>query len=73
MLAVRRDRLHQRMPPGPSRDWHLGRTVELERTLDRLAGEDFAVENGDRPVRDVALEVLARAGWISPGRGELLG
>lgn len=49
--AVRLRRLHGRMPPGPSRDWHLGRTVELERSLDRLACEDFAVENGDRPVR----------------------
>jgi hypothetical protein len=56
------------MPSGPSRDWHLVRTVELERILDRLAAEDFAVENGDRPVREVALEVLVRAGW-----GELLG
>ena len=65
--AVRRDRLHWRMPPGPSRDWHLDRTVELERTLDRLAVGDFAVENDDRPVRDVAIEVLARAGWISSG------
>jgi adenylylsulfate kinase len=65
--AVRRDRLRRRMPPGPSRDWHLDRTVELERTLDRLAVGDFAVENGDRPVRDVAIEVLARAGWISSG------
>jgi hypothetical protein len=63
--AARLDRLRGRMPAGPSRDWHLGRTVELERTLDRRACEDFAVENGDRPVRDVALEVLVRAGWIS--------
>jgi predicted kinase len=63
--AVRLHRLHGRMPAGPSRDWHLGRTVELERVLDRLACEDFAVENGDRPVREVALEVLARAGWVS--------
>jgi hypothetical protein len=31
--------------------------------LDRLAVEDFAVENGDRPVREVALEVLVRVGW----------
>jgi len=61
--AVRLDRLHGRMPAGPSRDWHLDRTVELERILDRLAVEDFAVENGDRPVREVALEVLVRAGW----------
>jgi hypothetical protein len=63
--SLRIDRLEGRMPPGPSRDWHVGRTVELERILGRLAPEDFAVDNGDRPVRDVALEVLTRAGWVS--------
>ena len=63
--AVRLRRLHERMPPGPSRDWHLGRTVELEHILGQHACEDFAVENDDRPVRDVALEVLVRAGWVS--------
>jgi len=26
--------------------------------------EDFCVDNGDRPLRDVALEVLTRAGWL---------
>jgi len=67
--AVRLDRLHGRMPSGPSRDWHLGRTVELEGILARLAVEDFAVQNGDRPVREVALEVLARAGWTSLKQG----
>jgi hypothetical protein len=64
---VRLERLHERMPPGPSRDWHLDRTVELERILDRRACEDFVVENGDRPVRDVAIEVLVRADWVSSG------
>jgi adenylylsulfate kinase len=64
--AVRLKRLHERMPPGPSRDWHLDRTVELERILDRSACEDFTVENGDRSVRDVAIDVLVRAGWVSP-------
>lgn len=63
--ALRVDRLLGRMPAGPSRDWHLGRTVELDATLDRLASEDFVIENGDRPVRDVALDVLIRAGWIT--------
>lgn len=64
---LRLQRLHQRMPPGPSRDWHLARTVELEDILADLACEDFDVENGDRPVRDVALEVLVRAGWLPSG------
>lgn len=57
-------RLHGRMPPGPSLDWHLARTGELHDILERAALEDFTVENGDRPGRDVALEVLERAGWV---------
>jgi adenylylsulfate kinase len=61
--ALRVRRLLGRMPPGPSREWHLVRTVELEEILCRLGHEEFTVENGDRPVREVALEVLARAGW----------
>lgn len=60
---ARIERLVGRMPPGPSRDWHLDRTVELHDILERAAFEDFVVVN-DRPVRDVALEVLTRAGWI---------
>jgi adenylylsulfate kinase len=60
---IRLDRLRGRMPPGPSRDWHMVRTAELERILDRGCREDFAVENGRRTVREVALEVLTRAGW----------
>ncbi len=43
--------------------WHMMRTAELERILDRGCCEDFAVENGSRTVREVALEVLTRAGW----------
>jgi hypothetical protein len=62
--ATRLERLANRMPEGPSRDWHLARTVELEQILERAAHEDFVVENGDRPIREVALEVLRRARWI---------
>jgi len=61
---LRLERLHERMPPGPSRDWHLARSVELEGILADLACEDFEVANGDRPIREVALEVLVRAGWV---------
>jgi hypothetical protein len=43
---------------------HLHRTVELEAVLGRLAHEDFTVENGDRSVREIALDVLVRAGWV---------
>lgn len=63
--ALRLDRLHGRMPPGPSRDWHLDRSIELEAILRERAIEDFTVENGERPVRVVALDVLRTAGWIT--------
>jgi len=63
--AVRVGRLLRRMPPGPSREWHVDRTVELESILARLACEEFTVENGDRPLRHVALDVLVRAGRVT--------
>ncbi len=62
--ATRVERLHHRMQPGPNLDWHLARTGELHDILERAGHEDFVVENGDRPVRDVALEVLGKAGWL---------
>jgi predicted kinase len=62
--VLRVKRLHGRMPPGPSLDWHLKRTVALESELRRLDVEDFVVENGNRPASEVAVEVLAVAGWI---------
>jgi adenylylsulfate kinase len=62
--STRIDRLRERMPPGPSRDWHEQRTVELEEILTRSSVEDVLVNNDDRPLREVALEVLARAGWL---------
>ena len=45
------------------RDWHLARTVELEAILVATALDDAVVDNDGRPVRDVAAEVLAAAGW----------
>lgn len=61
---LRLERLREPMPPRPSRDWHLARSVELEDNLANLDCEDFQVENGNRPVRDVAFDVLVRAGWL---------
>lgn len=49
---------------GASRDWHLARTVELDAILDEAKVSDFEVDNGDRHVTDVAVEVLVRAGWL---------
>jgi adenylylsulfate kinase len=61
-LDLRRQRLRMR-ERGAGLDWHLDRTAELDTILDRVGIEDFSVDNGDRPLREVALEVLARAGW----------
>ena len=61
---LRVSRLLGRMPPGPSRDWHVARTVELEKLLENRSVEDLTVGNGTRPVREVAIEVLTRIGWI---------
>ena len=58
-LARLRTREH-----GAGLEWHLRRTVELERVLDAARLEDFVVANDeDRPLRAVAEEVLVRAGW----------
>lgn len=70
--ATRVERLLERMPPGPSRDWHLSRTAELEAILGRVACEDFTVENGDRSVREVALDVLVHAGWVTKAKARSL-
>jgi hypothetical protein len=61
-VDLRRQRLRDR-ERGSSLDWHLKRTVELDGILDSAKIEDFCVDNGDRPLQEVALEVLTRAGW----------
>lgn len=61
--ATRTQRLLARMPPGAARDWHLNRSIELDGILERVACEDFTVENDSRLAREVALEVLAHTGW----------
>jgi hypothetical protein len=59
-------RLHSR-EHGAGLEWHLNRTVELERILDEARLEDFTVVNEHQPLRAVAEEVLVRAGWIEAG------
>jgi len=63
--ATRAARLRAR-EVGAGLEWHLRRTEELEALLDVVRLEDFAVDNDARPVREVAAEVLARAGWLPP-------
>lgn len=61
-LDLRRQRLRVR-EKGAGLQWHLERTVELDRILDQAEIENFRVNNGDRALREVALEVLTRAQW----------
>lgn len=62
-LDLRRERLRLR-EKGAGLQWHLDRTAELDGILDQAKVDHFSVDNGARPLRDVALEVLARAGWL---------
>jgi hypothetical protein len=70
--ALRLERLRARMPEGLSRDWHLKRSLELEAILSAVGGEDFTVENDERAVRDVSLDVLIRAKWMTVQQAEML-
>lgn len=45
-------------------DWHVARAQELEAHWREHPVEDFLIETDHRSVRDVALEVLTRSGWI---------
>jgi adenylylsulfate kinase len=63
--ATRVARLRER-EQGAGLAWHLERTVELERILDAVRLEDYTVVNEGRPLREIALEVLHRAGWLEP-------
>jgi len=62
-LDLRYERLRIR-EKGAGLNWHLERTAELDGILDQAEVDHFSVDNGDRPLREVALEVLARAGSL---------
>jgi hypothetical protein len=50
---------------GISRAEYVARVAQLSVILDRARLEDFAVTNENRSLTDVALEMLAKAKWIS--------
>jgi len=50
---------------GISQREYVARVAKLNVILDRAQLEDFAVTNENRPLTDVALEILVKAGWIS--------
>lgn len=43
---------------------YVARVAILDAILDRASLEDFVVNNEDRPINDVAKEMLIKAGWI---------
>jgi hypothetical protein len=51
---------------GIARQEYVARVAELHAILERAQLEDFAVINDDRSLTEVALEMLVKAGWISP-------
>ena len=66
-LAVLHARIRYREVSDPS--WFLGAATHTAEVLEQARVEDHVVDNEDRPVADVAEEVLRRAGWLdsSPG------
>jgi len=66
-LDVPAERIAERLGAreiGSALDWHLARSEEIRRNAAQHDLFDFAV-NGDRPVREVALDVLDGAKWIA--------
>jgi len=61
-LDIRHGRLRSR-EKGAGLKWHLHRTAELDAIQESSGIESFLVDNGHRPLREVAIEVLDRAGW----------
>lgn len=47
-----------------SMEWHLNRAVELASLMDARPVEDVLIETDDRDPRNLAREILQRAGWL---------
>jgi DNA polymerase III delta prime subunit len=61
-LAVLHGRIRCREASDPS--WFLGAATHTAKVLEQARIEDHLVDNEDRPVAEVAEEVLRRAGWL---------
>ena len=61
-LAVLHARIRSREATDPS--WFLGAATHTAKVLEEARVEDHLVDNDDRPVAEVAQEVLRRAGWL---------
>lgn len=63
-IATMQQRVRMR-ETGMLQQQFVDRVAILDDILDRARLEDFAVINEDRPLNDVAKEMLIKAGWIS--------
>jgi hypothetical protein len=57
------DRIRRR-ELGAGLDWHLARARELEAHWREHQVEDFLVDTEERGIREIAVEVLTRSGWL---------
>ena len=75
-LEVSRETVSERLAAreiGSAFEWHLRRAEEIRRSARDHDLADFAVD-GERPVREVAVDVLQGAGWLpAPASGRPLG
>jgi hypothetical protein len=62
-LATMQERVRIR-EPGHRQEHFVEHVARLEEYLDAARLEDFSVVNDDRPVNEVARELLERAGWL---------
>jgi hypothetical protein len=62
-LTTLRDRVTRR-EVGSSREWFLQRTVELADLMERERVGDVVVPTDNRPLSDIAREVLCQSGWV---------
>ncbi len=53
---------------GTSLEWHLSRSIELAGILETAGVEDAVIRSDDRPIRQIALEILNAAGWPAPSQ-----
>lgn len=51
--------------PGVRQQEYVARVAKLNAILDRAQLENFTITNENRSLTDVAIEMLAKAGWIS--------
>ncbi|HYX52301.1 MAG TPA: hypothetical protein VE783_02550 [Candidatus Limnocylindrales bacterium] len=62
-IATMEQRVRQR-ESGILQQQFVERVSVLNALIDRAALEDFCVANQDRPIHEVATEMLSRAGWL---------